>query len=128
MSHKPENYPTVSPYLLVTDAEKTLQFVEAVFGAKRLRVFPRDDGDGIAHAEARIDDSVVMMGQTPDATPAHVHVYRDDVDACFSRAKDAGGKGVQEPAQQPDGDYRGGIADASGTTWWISAQQGQTPT
>ena len=52
MSHKPENYPTVSPYLLVTDAEKTLQFVEAVFGAKRLRVFPRDDGDGIAHAEA----------------------------------------------------------------------------
>lgn len=123
MNHKPEGYPTVSPYLLVSDAEKTLQFLEAVFSAKRLRCFPREDGKGISHAEARIDDSVIMMGETPQATAAHVHVYRTDVDACFDRAQKAGGSVVQSPSLQQDGDYRGGVADPVGTTWWISSQR-----
>ncbi|MBA4492512.1 VOC family protein [Paracoccus sp. S1E-3] len=124
MSYKPTGYSTVSPYLLVADAEAALGFMETVFGAERLRVEPRKDGPGIAHAEARIDDTVVMMGEMPDATSAHVHVYRADVDDCFTRAIGAGGKVVQPAAEQPDGDYRGGVADPTGTVWWISSQQG----
>ncbi|MFD1797748.1 hypothetical protein FQV27_10685 [Paracoccus aurantiacus] len=124
MSHKPEGYPTASPYLLVREAEKTLQFLESVFDAERLRVIAGEDGQSIAHAEARLGDSVVMMGQTPDAAPSHVHVYRPDVDDCFARAKAAGGEVVQPPKQGADGDYRGGVADANGIVWWISEQRG----
>ena len=124
MDFKPEGYPSLSPYLIVTDAERTLRFVEAAFGATRLRVIARDDAPGLAHAEARIDDSVLMMGEAPQPVPAHVHLYVRDVMAAFARAKAAGGRVVQEPARSGDGDCRGGIDDGNGTTWWLSQQDG----
>ena len=48
---KPSGYPSVSPYLIVRDAEKTLAFLADVFGAERLRVIPegvtRASGDAV---------------------------------------------------------------------------------
>ena len=123
MTWKPESYTSVSPYLMVRNAEATLQFLEAAFGATRLRVHLREDGPGIAHAEARIDDSVVMMGEVPEAGEAHVHVYVADADATFARALEAGGTEVQPLSRSGDGDYRGGVADGNGAVWWISTQE-----
>lgn len=123
MQWKPKNYSTVSPYLIVRDAESALQFLENVFGATRLRVHVREDGPGIAHAEALIDDSVVMMGEMPEAGEANVHVYVSDADAVFERAIHAGAQIVQEMTRSGDGDYRGGVADGNGTVWWISTQE-----
>ncbi len=122
MGWKPDNYPTVSPYLIVRDAEATLRFLEKVFAATRLRVHPRAGG-GIEHAEARVDDSVIMMGEMPDADTAHVHIYVAEADATFARAVEAGGQVVQEMTRSGDGDYRGGIADGNGIVWWISTQE-----
>ena len=122
MPYKPRGYPDLSPYLLVRDAERALRFVEAVFGAERLRVIAREGG-GIMHAEARIGDGVVMMGETPHGPDGNVHVYVADVDAAFARARAAGGRAIQEPGREKDDpDYRGGIADGNGTVWWISRQ------
>ena len=123
MTWKPDGYPSVSPYLLVRDADATLRFLEQVFGASRLRVIANDDGKGINHAEARIDDSVIMMGEMPDAPDSHVHVYVEDAEAAFARAEAAGGTVVQPLRRSGDGDYRGGIADGNGAVWWISTQE-----
>jgi PhnB protein len=123
MSWKPDGYSTVSPYLIVRDARRTLQFMETVFEATRLRVFERPDGAGIMHAEARIDDTVVMMGEMPDAGEANVHVYVHDPDATFKKAIAAGATVVQELKRSGDGDYRGGVADGNGAIWWISKQE-----
>ncbi|MDX8355594.1 VOC family protein [Cognatiyoonia sp. IB215182] len=109
--------------MIVKDAEATLQFLEAVFGAARLRVHAREEGSGIAHAEARIDDTVIMMGEMPEAGEANVHVYVADADAVFERAIQAGGRIVQEMTRSGDGDYRGGVADGNGGVWWISTQE-----
>ena len=121
MAHKPDGYTDVSPYLLVRDIEATLSFLEAAFGATRLRLFTHDDGTPM-HAEARIGDSVVMMGQTEDATPAHVHVYVPDVRATYAAALAAGARSIQEPLDQGDGDLRAGLCDPQGTMWWPSTQ------
>ena len=82
----------------------------------------------VMHAEFRIDDSVVMVGdaggQWP-AIPTFVHVYVDDVDQTYRRALDSGGVSVQAPQQRPgDADKRGGVRDPGGNTWWISTQVG----
>lgn len=123
MSWKPAGYTSASPYLIVRDAEATLRFLEAVFSATRLRVHHRKDGAGIEHAEARIDDTVIMMGEMPDAGEAHVHVYVADAEATFAKAVDAGAQLVQELGRSGDGDYRGGVADGNGAVWWISTQE-----
>jgi uncharacterized glyoxalase superfamily protein PhnB len=52
--------------------------------------------------------------------PAHVHVYVGDVDATYQSALAAGTLSVQEPQKKDDADKRGGVKDASGTTWWIA--------
>lgn len=116
---KPEGHSSVSPYLIVTDARATLDFAAKVFDAPTIFTHEGEDG-AIVHAELRIDDSVVMVGQAPEARPAHVHVYLADPDAAFGRATVAGGKEVQPMKDQPDGDRRGGVTDPSGTTWWLS--------
>ena len=125
-SHKPRGYTTVSPYLIVDGAGRTIEFLAAVFDAIELRRFPGPDGT-LMHAEIRIDDSVVML---TDGTaewppfPSYVHVYVPDVDATYRRALDAGATSVQEPVQKDDEDKRGGVRDAGGTTWWIATRVG----
>ncbi|SLN14779.1 Glyoxalase-like domain protein [Roseivivax jejudonensis] len=119
--YKPDGYPDVSPYLVVADVEAALRFAETVFGAERLRIFHRDDGS-VMHAEMRIGDSVVMLGGATGGTPAMLHVYVPDAEAAFDRATAAGATILQEMQDKGDGDLRGGVADTTGTQWYISRQ------
>ena len=123
-SHKPTNYSTVSPYLIVDGASDTIAFLVGVFGAVELRRFP-DAAGKLMHAEVRIDDTVLMVadgGAGWPPMPSHVHVYVSDVDATYKRAIEAGATSVQEPVKKDDDDKRGGVKDAGGTTWWIATK------
>ena len=123
-SYKPDGYPSISPYLIVADADQTIQFMSATFGATELRRFLKEDG-GVNHAEVRLDDCVVMLGESGlgwPPQPAHVHVYVEDVDAVYQRALANGGESILAPVQKDDDDKRSGVKDAGGTTWWISTQ------
>jgi PhnB protein len=125
VSWKPDGYSTVSPYLVVDGAQKVIDFLDATFGVERLRRFDMPDGR-VMHAEVRVGDTVIMLGDAaPEwpATPCHLHVYVEEVDVVFHRALAAGGVAVQEPMQRDnDQDRRGGVRDPVGNTWWISTQ------
>ncbi len=121
---KPEGYTSVAPYLTVNGAQRTIDFLVHVFGAEPLRMITGRDGK-LGHGEVRIDDTVVMLTDAVEgwpATPSHVHIYVEDVDAIFARAVDAGATVVKQPVQSGDVDKRGGFMDAGGTTWWVSTQ------
>ena len=125
MSFKPENYTSVSPYLIVSGAQETINFLAKVFGAEPLRMYRSDDGR-IQHGEVRIDDTVLMVSDAIEGWPAvacHVHVYVPNVDSTYGKALEAGAVPVQEPVKKEhDSDKRGGFRDAGGTTWWIGTQ------
>ena len=124
VAHKPANYSTVSPYLIVDGAAATIEFLKRVFDAVELRKFPNESGK-LMHAEVRIDDTVIMLADpAPDWPPtaSSVHIYVTDVDATYRKALDAGAVTVQEPVKKQDEDKRGGIKDAGGTTWWIATK------
>lgn len=125
-AYKPEAYTSVSPYLIVDGAARTIQFLKDAFGAIELRKYAAEGGK-LMHAEVRIDDSVVMLADAAPSWPApgaHVHVYVSDVDATYRRALSLGATSVQEPVKKDDEDRRGGVKDPGGTTWWISTRVG----
>lgn len=122
--YKPDNYNTVSPYLIVDGANHTIEFLKAVFGASELRRF-QDAAGNIMHAEVRIDDTVLMLADGAEnwpPIPSYVHIYVNDVDTIYKRALEAGAVSVQGPIKKEDEDKRGGVKDAGGTTWWIATK------
>jgi uncharacterized glyoxalase superfamily protein PhnB len=123
-SFKPDGYNSVSPYLIVDGAGSAIEFLTRVFDAIELRRFP-GEGGRVMHAEVRLDDTVIMIADCMEGWPAvasHVHIYVPDVDATYQRALEAGAISVQEPVKKDDEDKRGGVKDASGTTWWIGTK------
>ena len=124
-TYKPEGFSTVSPYLIVQGAASTMNFLEMLFGAIKVREIPDPTGR-IMHAEVRIEDSVIMVtdgapGWPP--IPSHVHIYVKDVDETYVRALQLGAISVQEPIKRGgDENKRGAFKDSGGTTWWIATK------
>jgi uncharacterized glyoxalase superfamily protein PhnB len=119
VDYKPKQYRAVTPYLTVADAQKTIDFATQVLGAEL--VFKMNGPDGsIAHAELKIDDSVIMVGQAGGQwkpTPASLYVYVPDVDATYKKAVQTGAKSEREPADQFYGDRVANVVDDNGTRW-----------
>jgi len=122
---KPEAYSTVSPYLVVLGAEREIAFMKAAFGGSELRRFDTPDGS-VLHAEVRIGDTVIMIGDAGGdwpPVPCFLHVYVTDVDDVYRRALAAGGESVEEPNRKDgDTDRRGGVRSPGGNTWWMATQ------
>ena len=118
----PEGFHTVVPYLTVDDAGALINFIEEAFDAKVTYCMKDDDGT-VRHAEAKIGDSMIMIGQARDewkSRPGMLCLYVPDCDALYKKALDAGAKVVREMADQPYGDRSGGVEDSQGNHWWIS--------
>lgn len=119
---------TVTPYLIVEDVSTLIQFVQRVFSAES-RGDPRYREDGsVQHAEMKIGDSVIMMGEPMDEIgpmPATMYLYVSDCDATYKKALAAGGTVVLEPDNYPHGDRYGGVRDPVGNIWWIVTHIGK---
>ena len=114
--------PHGNPYIVVSGVAKLIDFAKQAFGATEVYVSKRPDGS-VMHAEIKIGDSIVMMGEEREAAKnflAMLHLYMEDVDAVYQRAIQAGAKSLREPADQPYGDRTGGVEDAFGNQWWIA--------
>jgi len=121
----PERYHSVTPYLVVEGVPKLLEFLKHTFNSTELERVPRPDGT-ISHAEVRIGDSVVMMGEANAQSkpmPTMLYVYVEDVDAVYKRALQAGAKPVRELKDEFYGDRAGGVADPMGNQWWIATHK-----
>ncbi len=119
---------TITPYLVVESVSTLIQFLQQVFDAES-RGDPqyREDGS-VKHAEVRIGDSVVMMGEPMDEIgpmPAMMYLYVNDCDATYEKALAAGATSVLEPDNYPHGDRYGGVKDPVGNIWWIVTHIGK---
>jgi PhnB protein len=125
---KPAAYTSLAPYLVVSGAQRVIDFARAVFDATELRRFERPDG-AITHAEVRIDDSVLMLSDAADGYPpltSMVHVFVADVDEVFGRAIAAGASELEAPRiHEGESDKRGMVADPCGNTWVLSTQMAE---
>jgi len=118
----PAGYHSVTPYLVVSDVAKLMQFLTRAFGATEREKLTGPDGR-IAHAEMLVGDSIVMMGQPPPGTEtrrAMLYLYVPDVDAKYQNALAAGADSVREPKDQFYGDRTSAVRDPLGNDWYIA--------
>ncbi|MBV9795063.1 MAG: VOC family protein [Actinobacteria bacterium] len=127
--------PTLTPYIVVSDARRALDWYADVLGAER-RGEPIVNADGtIGHAELGLGDGVLMFSEPSDLWPdvpvrapaaptpeapatfsSSLHLEVDDVDATTARARGNGATVEREPADQPYG-RRAVIVDPFGHRW-----------
>ena len=112
----PDGFHTITPYLTVPGVAKLIDFVKQAFDAKEIERMQRPDGT-VQHAEVKIGDSIVMMGESGEQTGAMIHVYVPDVDACFERAIAAGGTSMRKPETMFYGDRVCRLVDPDGYAW-----------
>lgn len=118
----PDGYTAVTPYLIVGDADRLLEFMKAAFGARVHDEHRLPDGT-VMHADVVIGDAHVMLGQANEKWPemlGSIMLYVPDADATYAAALAAGATSVQEMATQFYGDRSGGVKDPCGVNWWIS--------
>ncbi|HVI10270.1 MAG TPA: VOC family protein [Candidatus Binatia bacterium] len=129
----PEGFHSVTPYMTVRDAARAIEFYKQAFGAEERGVMKSPDGK-VAHAQIRIGDSIIMLGDefpemgalSPLSTGGAgmgLHIYLDDVDTAFDRAIKAGCKVEMPLADMFWGDRYGKLADPFGHKWSIGTHK-----
>lgn len=125
----PEGFHTVTPYLIVDDADGVISFLREAFGAEEQYRMNGPDG-GVWHAQVKLGDSQVMLGSASEQFPAHpavLHLYVEDVDTTYRRALAAGATSIMEPEDQFYGDRQSGVKDLAGNQWWIATHIEDVP-
>ncbi len=125
----PEGFRSVTPAIVVNGGAKAIEFYQRAFGAEEIMRLAGDDGK-IMHAEIRIGDSIIMMGdEFPDwgykaPLPNHVsgslNLYVPDADKAFARAIEAGCTVAMPLMDAFWGDRYGKVIDPFGHTWGIA--------
>jgi PhnB protein len=129
----PDGYHSVTPYLIVKEPAKALEFYAKAFGAKEVMRLA-DPGGGIMHAEFQVGDSKVMMaGEYPDmgalspqtigGSPVSLCLYVENVDEMFQQALAAGAKERRAVQDQFYGDRSGTLEDPFGHTWTVATHK-----
>ena len=125
----PDGYHSITPYLVVQGVPKLIEFLKRAFEAKETERVTQPDGR-VRHAEVKIGDSVVMLGEaTGEHTPmpTSLYLYVPDADTTYKRALQAGGISLMEPANQFYGDRNAGVKDPVGNHWWIATHVEDVP-
>ena len=117
----PEGFHSVTPFLIVDNAPKFLEFIKNAFGAE-ITYDLRDDNGQVIHSTAKIGNSLIMiadtMGDMKQQT-SMLYIYLDDVDAAYKKAIQAKAKSMDEPKDQFYGDRAGAVGDEWGNVWWL---------
>jgi PhnB protein len=126
----PEGYHALTPGCAIPDCEKAIDFYKKVFGAEeRLRM--QSPGGPVMHAELKIGDSIVMLGDPmppgAERSTMNLMLYTADCDAVFKRVVDAGAKVLQPMKDQFWGDRAGQVIDPFGNKWFIATHKEDVP-
>jgi PhnB protein len=117
----PKGLRTVTPYLHPTNAPAYIDFLARAFGAVEEARHLAPNGR-VMHAQVRIGNAVLEMGEPDPAVPLPTtfYLYVDDADALYHRAVAAGATSHTEPKDQWYGDRVASVVDSTGTLWYIA--------
>jgi PhnB protein len=130
VSAVPKGYHSITPYLIVNNAAKAIDFYRKVFGAK-VGLLMDHPGGKIGHAELIMGDAKIMLAdEYPDTesygpqayggSPVGIHLYIKNVDVVVKRAIDSGAKLKRPVENMFYGDRSAVLEDPYGHKWLVS--------
>jgi PhnB protein len=133
----PNGYHTATPYLIVDDGARAIEFYERAFGAEEVMRMPAPGGK-VGHAEIKIGNSHIMLAdEAPEmdarspkhygGSPVSLLLYVEDVDKVFDQAVAAGGTPTRPVTDMFYGDRSGTVKDPFGHSWHVSTHKEDVP-
>ena len=133
----PEGFHALTPYLVMNDAARAIDFYKEAFGAQEVMRMDAPGGK-VGHAELKVGDSIFMLAdecpespyrapQSLGGTSVGLMLYVEDVDAVVERAVSAGAKLVRPVKDQFYGDRTGGVEDPFGHAWYVATHVEDVP-
>jgi uncharacterized glyoxalase superfamily protein PhnB len=128
----PDDHDALIPSLIVSDAAQAIEFYKNVFGATEVMRMNYPDSPKIAHAEIKIRNHVLMLGdECPQMgvvapkpgepmPPRSVMIYVQDVDAIYKKALSKSAKPVMPPMDMFWGDRYAKFTDPFGHLWGVA--------
>ena len=124
VSHIPKGFHSVTPYFLVDDGDKFVEFLKDAFDAEVIDDH-REEGY-LRHGAYRIYDSMIEASEGRGEYPARqltIHLYVPDCDEVYKKALAAGGKSIHDLMDMEYGERSGGVEDPCGNQWFIATQK-----
>ena len=123
----PQGFHTLTPHLIVRNAEKAIEFYQKAFGAELVGKMLTPDGK-VMHAALKVGDSMLMLNDefpewgalsplSSGGSGVTLHMYLEDVDTGFERAVSAGAAVKMPLMDQFWGDRYGIVTDPYGHQW-----------
>lgn len=125
----PEGFHTITPHLIVRNSKAAIDFYQKAFGAQLQGGIAYTPDGKVMHALLKVGDSLLMLN---DEFPEHgvmapqngetgisLHLYVEDVDELFDRAKEAGATVKMPLADMFWGDRYGKVVDPFGHMWTL---------
>ena len=133
----PQGYEGATPYLIIKDAARALEFYKKAFGAAEIMRIPSPGGK-VGHAEIKIGAAILMLAdESPEmnckspqsfgGTPVSIMVYVQDVDAFVTQAVSVGAKVLRPVETKFYGDRSGSLEDPFGHQWHFATHVEDVP-
>jgi len=115
----PHGWHSVTPRIVVHEAQQLVEFVKHVFGARGDYEPARPAVVSLGHSRIMISDAGMRQ-----PAPAFLYVYVENTDETYRRAIEAGARTLEKPCDMPYGDRRAIVADKWGNIWQIATYLG----
>ncbi len=120
VSYMAKGFTTLTPAFAVPNAGKAIEWLTNTFGMKVKDIYKTPAG-GVAHAELRIGDSIVMCGDMQEETyNVRAQIYVKNADEVFNKALAAGATQTRPLTTQFYGDRSGTVRDPFGNEWTLA--------
>jgi PhnB protein len=119
---RPAGFRSVTVNVRTTGTDRAMEFLRGAFGAETFGEVTRA-AEMIVHAEMRIGDSVVELGEAHGAwgpMKINIHLFVPDPDAAYASELAAGAKSLMPPSDRPHGERSAGVEDPFGNLWWLA--------
>jgi PhnB protein len=126
--------PALSPYLIVRDAKRAIDFYCRHFGARELFRLCEPGSERLGHAELELGGARLLLAdEYPDfgalspltvgGTPVSLHLYVSDVDRTVKQAADAGATVLRPVKDEFFGDRTALLVDPFGHRWHLATRK-----